>query len=171
MPRINLGNVKGPQGDRGEKGDQGDAGKSAYEIAVEEGFSGTEAEWLGSLKGPKGDPGEPGAAADYDILSTLDAVKQNTEAGKLVDALTVKEVFGSVSEGKIKLASAITDKGVPTGAGDTFDTMAGNISAITSGGSGSGGLSLCMYEIEGVRIEQAVEIKEIEKITMAVTEG
>ena len=47
-------------------------GKSAYEIAVEYGFSGTEEEWLASLKGErgeqgaqgergeKGDPGEPG---------------------------------------------------------------------------------------------------------------
>lgn len=30
-------------------------GKSAYEIAVENGFEGTEAEWLESLKGDKGD--------------------------------------------------------------------------------------------------------------------
>ena len=30
-------------------------GKSAYEIAVEEGFTGTIDEWLASLKGEKGD--------------------------------------------------------------------------------------------------------------------
>ncbi|CEI81308.1 Collagen triple helix repeat (20 copies) [Oceanobacillus oncorhynchi] len=35
-------------------------GKSAYEIAVDNGFEGTEEEWLASLKGPKGDQGEPG---------------------------------------------------------------------------------------------------------------
>ncbi|MFD1066692.1 hypothetical protein [Oceanobacillus locisalsi] len=35
-------------------------GKSAYEIAVDNGFEGTEEEWLESLKGPKGDQGEPG---------------------------------------------------------------------------------------------------------------
>ncbi len=42
---------------------KGDPGKSAYEIAVEEGFSGTISEWLTSLKGQpggKGDPGEKG---------------------------------------------------------------------------------------------------------------
>lgn len=33
-------------------------GKSAYEIAVENGFEGTEAEWLASLKGDKGDQGK-----------------------------------------------------------------------------------------------------------------
>jgi hypothetical protein len=35
----------------------GTAGKSAYEIAVDNGFVGTETEWLESLKGPDGDNG------------------------------------------------------------------------------------------------------------------
>lgn len=35
-------------------------GKSAYEIAKENGFDGTEAEWLASLKGAKGDKGDQG---------------------------------------------------------------------------------------------------------------
>lgn len=35
-------------------------GASAYEIAVENGYTGTEAEWLSSLKGEKGDAGEQG---------------------------------------------------------------------------------------------------------------
>ncbi len=38
----------------------GQDGKSAYEIAVDEGFTGTAEEWLLSLKGDKGDPGEKG---------------------------------------------------------------------------------------------------------------
>lgn len=37
-------------------------GASAYEIAVENGFSGTESEWLTSLKGEKGEKGDPGEA-------------------------------------------------------------------------------------------------------------
>lgn len=51
-----------------DKIDEGGAnGLSAYEIAVNNGFEGTEQEWLASLvgadgeKGEKGDPGEPGA--------------------------------------------------------------------------------------------------------------
>ena len=35
-------------------------GKSAYEVAVENGFTGTEVEWLESLKGSKGDKGADG---------------------------------------------------------------------------------------------------------------
>lgn len=42
-------------------GPQGDPGKSAYQVAVDNGFKGTEQEWLTSLKGPKGDTGQTGA--------------------------------------------------------------------------------------------------------------
>lgn len=35
-------------------------GKSAYEVAVANGFDGTEEEWLESIKGKKGDKGETG---------------------------------------------------------------------------------------------------------------
>ena len=35
-------------------------GYSAYQVAVLEGFEGTEAEWLDSLIGPMGPPGPPG---------------------------------------------------------------------------------------------------------------
>jgi hypothetical protein len=35
-------------------------GKSAYDIAVDNGFEGTEQEWLASLKGPQGIQGEQG---------------------------------------------------------------------------------------------------------------
>ena len=45
----------------------------------------------------------------------------------------VAEVKKSVSDGKSKVASAITDKGVATEATDTFDTMAENIRKIPSG--------------------------------------
>jgi len=42
-------------------GGVGEPGKSAYEIAVEHGFEGSEEEWLASLKGEQGPPGERGA--------------------------------------------------------------------------------------------------------------
>ena len=51
---------KGDKGDPGPKGDKGDPGQSAYEIAVEEGFTGDEAAWLESLQGEPGRPGTPG---------------------------------------------------------------------------------------------------------------
>lgn len=42
-------------------GSSGTAGKSAYEIALSNGFVGTQAQWLASLKGEKGDKGDIGA--------------------------------------------------------------------------------------------------------------
>lgn len=41
---------QGPQGEPGERGPQGENGKSAYQLAVANGFKGSEAEWLESLK-------------------------------------------------------------------------------------------------------------------------
>ena len=47
---------------KGEKGDTGADGKSAYEVAVANGYSGTQAQWLASLKGADGAPGKDGSA-------------------------------------------------------------------------------------------------------------
>lgn len=67
---------RGPQGLPGEKGDpgadgangqagiDGENGKSAYEIAVENGFMGTVKQWLESLKGEDGLPGKDGEKGD-----------------------------------------------------------------------------------------------------------
>lgn len=82
------GSLQGPKGDKGDKGDTGEqgakgdkgdkgdtgatgaagndgadgaAGKSAYEVAVDNGFSGTEAQWLASLVGATGPQGPQGA--------------------------------------------------------------------------------------------------------------
>lgn len=52
----------GAKGDAGAPGAAGAAGKTAYQTAVEVGFSGTEAQWIDSLKGPKGDTGSQGPA-------------------------------------------------------------------------------------------------------------
>ena len=44
----------------GGGGEKGERGYSAYEIAVQHGYVGTEEEWLASLKGDQGDPGQTG---------------------------------------------------------------------------------------------------------------
>ena len=68
---------QGPQGLKGDKGDQGipgtsggpsggvgPQGDSAYQVAVNNGFVGTEQDWLTSLKGDKGDQGPQGLKGD-----------------------------------------------------------------------------------------------------------
>lgn len=47
--------VTGETGETGKPGADGANGKSAYELAVDAGFTGTEAEWRDSLKGAPGD--------------------------------------------------------------------------------------------------------------------
>lgn len=49
-------------GTNGEAGENGADGKSAYDIACDNGYEGTETEWLASLKGEKGDTGATGAS-------------------------------------------------------------------------------------------------------------
>lgn len=48
-----IGSLKGPIGRTGENGQDG---KSAYQVAVDNGFDGTEIEWLASLKGKDANP-------------------------------------------------------------------------------------------------------------------
>ena len=54
---------QGPQGERGYQGEQGNTGPTgapgddAYQVAVNNGFVGSEADWLLSLQGPQGPPG------------------------------------------------------------------------------------------------------------------
>ena len=55
--------AQGEKGDKGDKGDTGADGKSAYDLAIEKGFDGTEEEWLASLKGIAGEQGETGKSA------------------------------------------------------------------------------------------------------------
>lgn len=52
-PKGEDSTVPGPKGDKGDTGPQGEQGlpgKSAYQVAVDSGFKGSESEWLESLK-------------------------------------------------------------------------------------------------------------------------
>ena len=51
---------------RSADGKDGANGKSAYELAVANGYTGTEAQWLDSLSGKNGKDGENGKSA-YEI--------------------------------------------------------------------------------------------------------
>jgi len=61
----------GKQGLPGDKGDTGATGDSAYEIAVRNGFTGTEAEWLASLEGEPGKPGQDATTAPDKFIVNL----------------------------------------------------------------------------------------------------
>ena len=60
------------------QGPQGPEGFSAYQIAVFDGFVGTETQWLASLVGPVG-PGVPVGGTAGQILSKIDLTNYNTQ--------------------------------------------------------------------------------------------
>jgi hypothetical protein len=119
-----LASLKGDQGDSLDygdltpeqiealKGDKGDDGLSAYEVAVKDGFTGTEAQWLASLKGDKGDDGEDGEDGEdgsdftYDDLTPeqIEALKgedgQDGQDGKdfTYDDFTPEQIEGLEGE-------------------------------------------------------------------------
>ena len=86
--------VPGKDGDQGKKGDTGDQGntgrdgKTAFEVAVDNGFQGTEQEWLDSLKGEPGD--------DYDQQIT-DLTSEVTTLKAQVDKLQKNITFNSTA--------------------------------------------------------------------------
>lgn len=67
---VNLKGEKGEKGDPGTNGmngingTNGQNGKSSYEIWLEQGNSGTQAQFIASLKGAKGDTGQQGIKGD-----------------------------------------------------------------------------------------------------------
>lgn len=62
---------QGPQGPSGASGAEGPAGKSAYEIAVQAGYTGTSAQWLASLVGPQGPSGSQGPSGADGFSPTI----------------------------------------------------------------------------------------------------
>ena len=74
-----------------------------------------------------------------DVDTELNAESVNPVANNVIASQfneidgKLDKVFQSVSDGKSKVAAAITDKGIETAADATFETMATNISNLSSG--------------------------------------
>lgn len=96
-------------------------GKSAYDIAVEEGFEGTEQEWIDSLKGEKGDDAINPFKGWYDSYSNL---PENPVVG---DYAYVK---GATSTDPAAIYECTTD-GSWSDSGKTADTS--NVQTFASG--------------------------------------
>lgn len=92
---INGGgsNTPGPQGPAGPAGPAGADGLSAYDLAVNNGFTGSLQDWLNSLVGPEGPQGIPGQGqgvpgpAGADGLSAYELAVGNGFNGTLQDWL------------------------------------------------------------------------------------
>jgi hypothetical protein len=81
------------EGGSGGSGADGKDGASAYEIAVEHGFEGSEEEWLESLKGEKGEKGDKGETGDAGH-TPVKGIDYFTESDK---SAMVKEVVNEIT--------------------------------------------------------------------------
>lgn len=131
----------------------GKDGKSAYEVAVKNGFEGTEAEWLESLKGEKGDKGEQGiqgiqgiqgetGEAGFSPTITVFTPSPKESIIQLTDINSTKTIF--VSDGKDGADGA---HGVPAthswnGTVLTVTSASGTSSADLKGEKGDAGAGL-----------------------------
>lgn len=86
------------------KGDKGDPGKSAYEIAVKNGYSGSEQEWISSLAGVPGQTPHIGANGNWYIGAVDTGVKAGavTSYNDLTDKPTLN---GDIIEGDMEIQS------------------------------------------------------------------
>ena len=101
----------------------GPAGKSAYEVAVEEGYTGTEEEWLASLKGPVGETPdisigtvttvEPGTPAGATMGGTPEAPVLNLSIPKGAVGATPNITSGTVTTGQPGTPVVVTITGTP----------------------------------------------------------
>lgn len=126
---LNFEIPRGYDGTPGRDGLDGADGKSAYQIAVDNGFEGTEQEWLDSLKGADGYT--PKKGTDYFTEAEISDIAK--QAADLVDVGNVsidsispdkviftEDVLTSYAVGNIKLSNGI---GKLAEAGDSLSDM------------------------------------------------
>lgn len=102
---------KGNTGAKGSKGDTGADGKSAYDVWLAQGNSGTETDFLDSLKGEKGDKGDTGSAS-------VDTEKIEEQLAELTNQDARWGNFNPV--GRAEYPTACDTYYVPTGQKRTF---------------------------------------------------
>lgn len=139
---------------------EGSQGKSAYEVAVDNGFVGTEAEWLASLEGPPGEvgaastvPGPKGDTGDASTVpgppgddSTVPGPKGDTGADSTVPGpqgnpgTAASVAVGSTTTGNPGTNASVTNSGTSSAAVLDFTIPRGNTGAAgTNGTNGTNG--------------------------------
>ena len=116
---------KGDKGDPGVDGADGADGKSAYQIAVEKGFTGDETAWLASLKGEKGADGVIGADGADGKSAYQIAVEKGFEGDETSWLASLKGADGAQgvdgAQGEAGPQGEKGDKGDPGEKGDKGD--------------------------------------------------
>ena len=123
----------GKDGIDGEPGVDGTDGKSAYIIAVEHGFTGTETEWLASLKGADGkdgadgQPGKDAPEVDLSNYATKDELQKLEENAEYLEELIKSAVSISYTVLFESGTDALTtyDESIYTYYNDGYRSLAG----------------------------------------------
>lgn len=128
-------------------GTNGTNGKSAYQVAVDEGFVGTESEWLASLVGAKGDDGADGTNGSDGVSPVANVSKTGDQIKiHIQDAIgTTEETIDMSTYAKASDVTAIQGKIPSTASSSNKLATASDISGITekipSGASSSNKLA------------------------------
>ena len=91
------------------KGENGIDGKSAYQIAVNNGFVGTEAEWIASLKGETGPIGPAGPQGQTGETGAIGPVGPQGEVGPKGDSYQITESDYAAIAGMISVPSKTSE--------------------------------------------------------------
>ena len=129
------------QGPQGVPGTNGADGASAYQIALQQGFVGTEAQWLASLKGADGAPGQDGQDGAPGLPGPAGTVTApNTAATDR--ALTVFGVWENGTWRNLPYATLRDWLAEDIGGTEPEDTSSSSVQSSSGTGSSSGGSSL-----------------------------
>lgn len=151
---------KPSRGEAGENGvgTKGGDGKSAYQIAVDNGFVGNEAQWLASLKGDKGDKGDASETKTGLDCAAIDALPERQwKKGTVVLAKQDGECVRLAS-----LDSIFQEIGVGISADKTngFTNESYNV-IVTVTNTGEGKNTLTNLNINGSSNIEDYEIKDV----------
>lgn len=91
------------------KGENGIDGKSAYQLAVEKGFVGTEAEWVASLKGETGPIGPQGEIGPQGIQGETGATGPQGIQGPKGDSYQITEADYAAIAGMVSVPSKTSE--------------------------------------------------------------
>lgn len=147
---ILINGGSGNQGPQGEQGEQGEQGKSAYEIAVENGFSGTQSEWLEALKGD----------------SAYEIYKNNVEAEETI--LNKEEWLNSLY-GKSAYEIAV-NHGFEGTEEEWLESLKGEPGSGSGSGSGEENI-IEQINLNGTKLEPIDKTVEINLKTLKFTDG
>ena len=145
----------GEKGDKGDTGSRGAAGKSAYEIALQNGFTGTEADWLTSLKGQKGDTGAKGEPGEKGERGEKGEAGETGEKGEKGDTGTPGKDGVNGTDGADGFSPTVTVTETSTGATITATDKNGTTTAKIQNGSGTP-VDLSDY-VKKTEVAQAIE--------------